>query len=184
MMRLNEVKPTIRLNSLPRQQVKGCTWQESRSSAAARGLSARMAIFDLPLKASLFADTSQPIGMITLKRVLICYCVPTGANSILTLELMSDIQLSQDLSDGDGSSSLIHRRQMYPFTLRASCLYDNAYGYLNRGVGKLPQTQGSIAVRSATCLTCYPLLFPPSPLGWVGFLKVWGCAPLRTHPSC
>lgn len=53
-----------------------------------------MAIFDLPLKARLrlqLAGTSQPIGMITLLLILICYREPMGADSILTLELMPGI---------------------------------------------------------------------------------------------
>lgn len=125
------------------------------------------------------------------KLVLICCWKPIGANSILTLELISGIQLAQDLPNGEGSSAVIHtHRQPHPFKLRASesCAGVTATTHMvlpREGLGKLPQTSRSIALRSATCLTPSPLLFPPSPHTDTGcrIVKVWGCAPLLLHPT-
>lgn len=70
-----------------------------------------MAIFDQPLEARLRAYESanrydRPRDALHL--VLICCWKPIGANSILTLELISGIQLAQDLPNGEGSSAVIH----------------------------------------------------------------------------
>lgn len=70
-----------------------------------------MAIFDQPLEARLRAYESanrydRPRDALHL--VLICCRGPMGANSILTLELISDLQLAQDLPNGEGSSAVIH----------------------------------------------------------------------------
>lgn len=136
-----------------------------------------MAIFDQPLEARLRAYESanrydRPRDALHL--VLICCREPIGANSILTLELISGIQLAQDLPNGESSSAVIHTpRQLHPFKLRvcASCCPQvsvttttRTHGFPKEGLGKLPQTLRSIVLRSATCLTPpSPLLFPPKP---------------------
>lgn len=85
-----------------------------------------MAIFDQPLEARLRAYESanrydRPRDALHL--VLICCREPIGANSILTLELISGIQLAQDLPNGESSSAVIHTpRQLHPFKLRVCLL--------------------------------------------------------------
>lgn len=131
-----------------------------------------MAIFDQPLEARLRAYESanrydRPRNALHL--VLICCWKPIGANSILTLELISGIQLAQDLPNGEGSSAVIHPSAT--ISVQTPCLlprcqslhFDNTHGLPKEGLGKLPQTSRSIDLRSATCLTPSPLLFPPSP---------------------
>lgn len=152
-----------------------------------------MAIFDQPLEARLRAYESanrydRPRDALHL--VLICCREPIGANSILTLELISGIQLAQDLPNGESSSAVIHTpRQLHPFKLRvcASCCPQvsvttttRTHGFPKEGLGKLPQTLRSIILRSATCLTpqahsCF--LRAHTDTGG-RIVKVWGCAPL------
>lgn len=107
MMRPNAAEPMPRHEDQPEQQQESLIWQEFRSSAAARGLSARMTIFDQPLEARLRACESanrydRPCNVLHL--ILICCWEPMGANSILTLELISGLQLAQDLPNGESSS--------------------------------------------------------------------------------
>lgn len=99
MVQPNAAEPTGRLGDQLGRQQESLIWQEFRSSAAARGLSARMAISDQPLEARLRAYESanrydRPRDALHL--VLICCQEPIGANSILTLELISGLQLAQD----------------------------------------------------------------------------------------
>lgn len=129
-----------------------------------------MAIFDQPLEARLRAYESanrydRPRNALHL--VLICCRRPIGANSILTLELISGIQLAQDLPNGESSSAVIHPSATT--SVPTPCLlprnhHDDTHGLPKQGLGKLPQTQRSIVLRSATCLSPPAhSLFPPSP---------------------
>lgn len=137
-----------------------------------------MAIFDQPLEARLPAYESanrydRPRDALHL--VLICCREPIGANSILTLELISGIQLAQDLANGESSSAVIHTPSATTSVRTPSCAswsprcqslrgHTRTHGFPKEGLGKLPQTLRSIIPGSATCLTSpSPLLFPPSP---------------------
>lgn len=160
-------------------------WQDFRSSAAARGLSARMVISDQPLEARLRAYESanrydRPCNALHL--ILICCWEPMGANSILTLELISGLQLAQDLPNGESSSAVIHRhRQLHPFELRDSWHQDNMENMVSpgRASGNCHTLRDPATVLSATCLTPSPLLFTPSPHKyWMPNCKSLG---LRTH---
>lgn len=169
-MQPNVAEPTGRLRDQPGEHQESLNWQEFRSSAAARGLSARMAIFDQPLEARLRAYESanrydRPRDALHL--VLICCREPIGANSILTLELISGLQLAQDLPNGE-SSCCGQPTPSATTSVRAPCLLAlvsprrHAWFPQGEGLGKLPDP----TIHNPTECNLFdcpsPLLFPPS----------------------
>lgn len=193
-MQPNAAEPTGRLRDQPAEQQESLIWQEFRSSAAARGLSARMAISDQPLEARLRAYESanrydRPRDALHL--VLICCREPIGANSILTLELISGLQLAQDLPNGESSSAVNPpHRQPHPFGLRASlprCHRDDSawfpQGGGSREIATDPTVHNPTECNLFDCPQPTPVSSEPAQILEDRIVKVWGCAPLLLHPT-